>query len=257
MLMGIGVFFVVILSMILLFYGNNFISRRRQKELGLYMVLGLEKRQIGTINTIENIYSATISYIFAIIGGHLFAKLAFMFLNSILSTGATSMDYNFSLNSAVLVLLNILVVFFLIELYGKITLARKNVVQVLKSGEIAEREPKTKVLLLILGTVFLVMGYTIALKTDGTVLAIANLFQAILLVMAATYFLYISLSIFILKRLKAKKKYYYKKENFLNISEMLYRMKANAVSLSSIAILSTGVILALTCTISIYRIMEN
>ena len=125
-------------------------------------------------------------------------------------------------------------------------------VELLKSANVGEREPKIKWVNLILGTICLGAGYFIAVTTKDPLAAINLFFLAVLLVIAGTYMLFVSGTIFVLKCLKKNKKYFYTKDHMPAVSGLLFRMKQNAVGLASIAILATGVLIMLSTTVSLY-----
>ena len=130
-------------------------------------------------------------------------------------------------------------------------------VELLRGNNTGEREPKAKWLMALLGFICLGIGYYLAITTESPIKAITIFLLAVILVMAGTYLLFTAGSIVILKFLHRRKSFYYKTGNFISISGMLYRMKQNAVGLASICILSTGVLLMISMTVSIYFGMND
>jgi putative ABC transport system permease protein len=132
-----------------------------------------------------------------------------------------------------------------------------NPINLLKSENLGEKEPKTKWALLVIGVVTLFAGYYIAVNIENTFSAISSLFTAIVLVTIGTYALFIAGTIFVLKMLKKNKKYYYQTRHFISLSNLIFRMKHNAAGLASICILSTAVILLMVCSSSLVMLGEQ
>ena len=253
-----GVVIIAIFTFIFVMYANGFLIKRRNKEFALYGILGLEKKHIRKILFIEYFALFICTLIIGIIGGYIFGKVTFIALNYLLKdTAGSLMDFPFSKRASVstAVLAFILFVITLIRNNIKIYLATP--VELLGNQHKGEGEPKNRYLFLLLGFILLGTGYVIALTVQGILSSLVYFFSAALLVLLGTYLLYISFSIFILKLQRGNEKYYYKPTHFLSVSGLLYRMKANAVSLASVSILSTGVLITLSVTAAIYSTIQK
>lgn len=253
-----GVVMVAIFAFIFVMYANGFLIKRRNKEFALYGILGLEKKHIRKILFIEYFVLFICALIIGVIGGYIFGKVTFIALNYLLKdTAGSLMDFPFSMKACVstAVLAFILFVITLIRNNIKIYLATP--VQLLGNQHKGEGEPKNRYLFLLLGFILLGAGYAIALTVQGILSSLVYFFSAALLVLFGTYLLYISFSIFILKLQRRNEKFYYKPTHFLSVSGLLYRMKANAVSLASVSILSTGVLITLSVTAAIYSTIQK
>ena len=253
-----GVVIVAIFTFIFVMYANGFLMKRRNKEFALYGILGLEKKHIRKILFIEYSVLFICALIIGIIGGFIFGKVTFIALNYLMKdTAGSLMNFPFSKRASVstAVLAFILFVITLIRNNIKIYLATP--VELLGNQHKGEGEPKNRYLFLLLGFILLGTGYVIALTVQGILSSLVYFFSAALLVLLGTYLLYISFSIFILKLQRGNEKYYYKPTHFLSVSGLLYRMKANAVSLASVSILSTGVLITLSVTAAIYSTIQK
>lgn len=248
----------VILAVIFMLYSTRFINKGRKKEFALYGILGLEKKHILRVIFVENIIMSFIIFILSTVIGYVEGSLGFMISNKLLKdTGASLQNYGFSTESAYFTLIIIAVVFVMVMIVNSLQIGFSSPVELLSKGKVYEKEPKIKWLMLILGLILLGAGYYIALSTDNILTAIKWIIIAILIVVAATYLLYVSLSIFILKMLKRSKKYYYKKKHFMFINNMMSKMMSNGVALASIAVLVTGVILTMTITYTVSKHISN
>lgn len=250
-ILGFGTVVVGIFSVIFLLYTNSFLIKRRKKELGLYNILGMEKRHIARILLNESIISGLFTLILGLITGIIFSKLMFLILFYIVRF---SVPIGFEVKS--FPILTTIALFSFIDLLTLFI----NVVQVYLSKPIelvlgnntGEKEPRSRLWLTIVGVISLSSGYFIAITTETPLTAISLFFIAVLLVILGTYCLFIAGSITLLKVLRKNNLFYYNKKNFIAISSMFYRMKQNAVGLASICILSTMVLVMVSTTVSLY-----
>ena len=257
-LMGMGSFITLILCSIFIIYGQAFISKRRSKEFSLYSILGFEKRHISMVVLVEQVINWLVIAGLSIISGQLLGTLLFKLLNNFLKDMSAGLEnYPISWYSAGIVALAIGAVLTALYLWQSLRVSLLNPIELLSQNKSGEKHSKFDKLRLVIGVISLVAGYYIALTTKGLLESLSMFFVAVLLVMLGTYFLFMTLIAFVLRRMRAKKSHYYQAENFLSISGMLYRIRSNAVSLASIAILSTGFMLALGSTIAIYNGIED
>lgn len=247
---------VGIFAVIFICYANQFLMKGRKKEMALYGVLGMSKKNITVLMLMESFLNAIICIGTGILAGTFFNKLMLLVLYKII--GQTPVE---GMVLSVEGLKNTILLFLLIYgaclIYNVRSIRVGNPIELLHSDKTGEKEPKVKVLSLIIGVIALAGGYALALKTNSTVDAISILFVSIVLVMIATYCLFMAGSIFILKVLKANKKFYFKTRNFISVSNLMFRMKHNAAGLASICVLSTGVIILLTCASSLMMLGEK
>ena len=255
-IMFLGIAVIYIFSFIFLLYSNSFVMKRRQKEIGLYNILGLEKGHIMKMMAVETLLTSVISIIGGIAVGILGSKLALLLLLKILHVPAQLGFYVCVPGIIVCAVMFLPVV--IVTLFRNVHRVRlSQPIELLRSGNTGEREPKAKWLMALVGFLCLGSGYYIAVTTKSPVTALGLFFAAVLLVMAGTYLLFTAGSIAVLKVMRWKKSFYYKIKNFTSISGMIYRMKQNAMGLASICILSTGVLLMLSTTVSLNMGIED
>ena len=244
------VWFCGLLVLLILFYVNSFVMKRRKRELGLYAVLGMEKRHIAAILFWEVLISGAASLICGIAGGLVFSQVMFRILLFF-----TKLSQPFSFLAAPGAMLRtaawIGIVFLLLLVYDLLVLAKTDPVSLIHSDSIGEREPKTRWVLTLSGLLTLALGYGIVFWVNSPSDALVAFFPAVVLVILATFLLFTAGSIALLKHLRKKKRFYYRPENFISVSGLLYRMKQNAVGLASICILSTCVLVTLSTTVCI------
>lgn len=247
----LGSIVIGVFSLIFLFYTNSFLIKRRKKEFGLFNVLGMEKKHVARIIFHETIFTAAISLISGLAFGVLISKLMILLFLKLISFEAT-----FGFEVPLIAVLSTIALFcgiFIINLmYNIRQVYISNPIELLKGGNTGEKEPKTKVFMSIIGVLCLSAGYYIAVVTKTPLAAMNLFFVAVILVIIGTYCLFTAGSITVLKKLKKNKRFYYKTNNFISVSGMIYRMKQNAAGLSNICILSTCVIVMVSSTFSLY-----
>ena len=251
MFMTLGMFVLGLFSCIFLLYTNSFLMKRRQKELGLYSVLGMSKTNIAGIMVFEALYIALIGIGGGIAVGILLTKLVSLALFRLMRL---PVPFGFSVQPIAII---IVVLFFagliLLTLLANLAkVGRSCPVELLRGGNVGEKEPKANWFLTIVGVLFLGAGYAVAMLVDNPGMAVAVYFLAVFAVIIGTYCLFTSVSIAFLKALRRNKRYYYKAKHFISVSGMLYRMKRNAVGLANICILCTMVMVMVSGTLSLY-----
>ena len=250
-IMYVGTVVVGLFAVIFLLYTNSFLMKRRQKEIGLYNILGMSKGHIALILFWETVYTCLITIGGGLLLGILLSKLLILLLFKLLYF---TVHFGFSVSpSALGVTAALFAGINLLALAKNLLHVRlSRPVELLKGGNVGEKEPKTKKLLTLLGVLTIGAGYFIALTTESPLDAIMLFFVAVVLVIVGTYCLFTAGSIALLKALKKKKNYYYQPKHFIGVSGMLYRMKQNAVGLANICILSTMVLVILSSTCSLW-----
>lgn len=256
MIVSMGVFVLGIFSVIFLLFCNSFLMKRRQKEIGLYNVLGMEKRHISRMLLVEMVITGAVSFAGGIGTGILGSKLALLFLLKVLHLPAQFGFYVAWEGVKICgISYGVILAVTLLQNLSRVHLSRP--VELLSGKSVGEREPKTKLLMAVLGFICLGTGYYMAITTKSVMDALVIFLLAVLLVMAGTYLVFTAGSIMILKLMRRKKSFYYKIQNFTSVSGMLYRMKQNAVGLASICILSTGVLLMISSAVSLNMGIED
>ena len=254
--LGMGLGIVALSSGIIVLYANSFVMKNRSKELGLYSVLGLEKRHLFSMILKETMIMGFVTLLLGIGVGALFDKLIYAFLQRIIgeSTGLVS---TFQVMSIPIVLVIFACIFSLLVLVNGFRLLRLNPLQLTKDGLKGEKKGRFLVLQTLLGLGTMGYGYYLALSVQNPVTAIISFFLAVLLVILGTYLLFNAGTTVVLQLLKKKKSYYYKPNNMISISNLVFRMKKNAVGLATIAILSSMVLVTLVGAASIYAGKED
>ena len=239
-----------VFSIFVFFYTNSVMMKQRQKELGLYSILGMDKRHVRRLLRWEAVYAACV-----IIGGGILLGIALSrgFLALFGTIMQTDVPLGFEVPSKAIIFTSFVYVFILtinlVANLARVSLSRP--VELLHGTDTGDREPKTRWLTAILGCLTLAGGYLISFMAES--LQDLSLFlTAVLLVVVATYCLFSAGSIWLLKRLRANKAYYYQAYHFFMVSGMLHRMRRNAAGLATICVFSTMTLVMTSTTLCMY-----
>lgn len=256
MILGMGTPVIAVFSWILLYYTNSFLIRRRQKEFGLYHILGMGKRELVKILIWENLMTAVISIAGGLLGGILFSKLAELAAVRIVGN---HLGYKMTIEPKAIyyTVFLFLAIFAVILLRMLIFIFRTKPVDMMKSETAGEKPPKANWILAIVGLIILAGAYWIAVSIEEPMEAMLWFMVAVLMVIVATYLLFIAGSVAFCRLMQKKKNYYYKTRHFVSISSMVYRMKRNGAGLASICILSTMVLVMVSSTVCLYASIEG
>lgn len=254
--LGLGNNITAIFAIIFLFYTNSFLIKRRKKEFGLFNILGMEKKHLLRVIGYETLYIALISLTLGIAIGILLDKLMYLSVLKLMGV-EISLGFYISWSSILSTIILFSIIFFIIFINSLRQVHLSNPIELLRSSNFGEKEPKTKWAMAILGFVCLGLGYYIALTTKNPVAAISLFFVAVILVIVGTYLVFTAGSIAFLKVLRKNKNYYYNVKHFTSVAGMIYRMKQNAVGLANICILSTMVLVMISSTSSMMMGMED
>ena len=250
-LLFLGLNVIGIFATLILFYTNSFLIRRRMKEFGLYNILGMGKWSISAILLWENIITAFVCTAGGLLIGISLSKLAeLIFLRMM----GRSVGYEFSVSSTAVLLTSAFcaAVFLLIFLFSAVRLRLSDPVALMKSEAGGEKPPKVNWLLGLLGFLLLAAAYYLAVTIDDPLKSMDMFFICVIMVIFATFMLFISGSVMLCRLLQKNKGYYYKTRHFISISQMAWRMKRNGAGLAAICILCTMVLVTISTTSCLY-----
>lgn len=249
--LGFGSFVVQLVVIILVAYANGYVMKNRSKELGLYSVLGMEKKHL----LVMTLWELLIFYILTVgagLGlGLLFDRLIFALLLKCMGLPVV-IQSTFQLGAVLDTLLGLALAFALILLLNSFRLLRYSSLNLMQKKKAGEKKGRFLLVQTLLGLGLLGIAFYLALTVERPVAAVQGFFIAVILVILATYLLFNAGSITFLRFLKGRKSYYYKPENFISVSNLIARMRKNAAGLATISILSTMVLVTLTGSLNIF-----
>lgn len=251
-----GTLIVAVLAAIFIFYANGFLMRNRKKEIGLYGILGLEKRHVARMLFYESLALTITSIAAGLLLGMVFGKLMFLFMAKLIHypTGVGYVIYPLSVLSSILFFAAL---FVLVLIFNLISMHLTEPMELLKSKNQGEKKMRFVRLMTVVGMLCLFGGYYIAIAETNPVKAMLLFFVAVLLVIAGTHYLFRAGSVVLLGALKKNKHFYYQPSNFISTSALIYRMKKNATGLANICILSCMVMVTVAGTAAVYHTTES
>ena len=249
--LSLGSFVMGVFSLLFLFYTNSFLVRRRFKEFGLYNVLGMNKGNISRVLAWEALINALISLAGGLFLGIALSKLAELGLVNIMG-GDTDLDLRISVKALEFTVMFFCGIFLLIYINSLIKIRRSSASELVKSENFGEKPPRANWLFGLAGIAILAAAYYIAVSIKHPLTALSMFFIAVIMVIVATYLIFIAGSVWICRLLQKNKRYYYKKNHFVSVSSMVYRMKRNGAGLASICILATMVLVMISSTTCLY-----
>lgn len=249
--LGFGSFVVQLVVVILVAYANGYVMKNRSKELGLYSVLGMEKKHL----LVMTLWELLIFYILTVgVGlglGLLFDPLIFALLLKCMGLPVV-IQSTFQLGAVLETLLGLAIAFGLILLLNSLRLLRYSSLHLMQQKKAGEKKGRFLLVQTLLGLGLLGIAFYLALTAERPVAAVQRFFIAVILVILATYLLFNAGTITFLRFLKGRKSYYYKPENFISVSNLIARMRKNAAGLATISILSTMVLVTLTGSLNLF-----
>ncbi|WP_315008128.1 FtsX-like permease family protein [uncultured Granulicatella sp.] len=247
MALGFGVVIMLLVSTLTMIYANGFVMKNRSKEFGLYSILGLGRSQIQLLQVIEMVLFAIINLIVGLVLGVLLNRLAFvLLLKAMRFTVPISYEFQFASVIMIGILFSGIFVFLMILNAIKIRVSRP--LELLREKKSGEKTGRFLSIRALIGVAILGYAYYISQSIESPIKALGWFFIAVLLVVIATYILFDAGSIALLRFLKNRKTFYYRPINFISVSNLIFRMRKNAMGLASICILSTMVLVTLGTT---------
>ncbi|WNZ89096.1 ABC transporter permease [Streptococcus iniae] len=252
-LLGLAIVVLIIFSIVMEIYSYNFLLKQRSREFGLYNILGMTKKQVGLVSTIELI----ILFFLTIVGGSvfsaIFSHLFYLIFVNLVHYNHLQLDINvlaFVFNSGIFV-----AIFIILEFVALRTIKKSSPLSLFQTASKGEKEPKGNLLLALLSVIFIGAGYYLSLSSTkiAALAVLYRFFIAVVFVIIGTYLFYISFMTWYLKRKKADKIYYYKPEHFITTSQMIFRMKENALGLANITLLAVMAFVSIATTTALYN----
>ncbi|NQN83087.1 FtsX-like permease family protein [Streptococcus suis] len=253
---GLGVVVLTIFSVIMEIYSFNFLMKQRAREFGLYNMLGMNKKKVALIASLELMMIFLLVVVLGSVLAGVFSNVLYLIFVNITHYS----DLHFGIDPLAFVMTAFLFagIFFLLELLAIRTIGKTSPLILFRASEKGEKEPKGNVLLAALGVVGLGVGYYLSLSSKAEGLAVIyRFFIAVLFVIAGTYLFYISFMTWYLKARRKNKRYFYTPEHFITTSQMIFRMKQHATGLANITLLAVMAFVTIATTTSLYTGMSS
>lgn len=256
MLLGLAIFVLIIFATIMEIYSYNFLLKQRSREFGLYNILGMNKKQVGLVSTLELVFM----YLGTVVVGSILSAIFSHVFYLIFANLVRAVHLELQINPVAFIYTTLIfaAIFGLLEVVGLIKIRKTSPLMLFRHKEQGEKEPKGNLLLAALSIILLSIGYYISLSsTKLTALdTLYRFFIAVIIVIIGTYLFYISFMTWHLKRRRQNKAYFYQPEHFVSTSQMIFRMKQNAVGLANITLLAVMAFVAIATTTALYANSE-
>ncbi|HEL9636856.1 TPA: FtsX-like permease family protein [Streptococcus suis] len=253
---GLGVIVLTIFSIIMEIYSFNFLMKQRAREFGLYNMLGMNKKKVALIASLELMMIFLLVVVLGSVLAGVFANVLYLIFVNI--THYSDLHFGIAPLAFVMTAFVFAGFFFLLELLAIRTIGKTSPLILFRASEKGEKEPKGNVLLAALGVVGLGVGYYLSLSSKAEGLAVIyRFFIAVLFVIAGTYLFYISFMTWYLKARRKNKRYFYTPEHFITTSQMIFRMKQHATGLANITLLAVMAFVTIATTTSLYTGMSS
>ena len=247
MALGFGVVIMLLVSTLTMIYANGFVMKNRSKEFGLYSILGLGRSQIQLLQVVEMLLFAVMNLIVGLVLGVLFNRLAFALLLKAMRFNVP-ISYEFQIASVIIIGILFSGIFVFLMILNAIKIRVSRPLELLREKKSGEKTGRFLSVRALIGVAILGSAYYISQSIESPIKALGWFFVAVILVVIATYILFDAGSIALLRFLKNRKTFYYRPINFISVSNLIFRMRKNAMGLASICILSTMVLVTLGTT---------
>lgn len=250
-LLPLGAGVIGIFSLLFLFYTNSFLIRQRYREFGLYNILGMDKRNVGRIMVVESLIVGLTVIVSGLIVGTALSKAAELVMLNLLRLEVT---FELSIDAGAIGTTTLVygIIYLILLLNSLLRVRRAKPLELMQSNKVGEKVPKRTWVYAVLGLILLGIAYYLAISIEEPMVALVTFFVAVIMVIVATYLLFISGSVVLYRLLQKNKKYYYQPNHFVSVSSMVYRMKRNGAGLASICILLTMVLVMISSSASLY-----
>ncbi|MGT2935467.1 FtsX-like permease family protein [Streptococcus castoreus] len=257
MLLGMATFVLVLFAVIMEIYSYRFLLNQRSREFGLYNMLGMNKKQVVWVSTIELFFMYLVTVGLGSVLSAIFSHFFYLIFANLLHS--TNLSLQFRLSAFTLSAIIFALIFGLLALVGLVKIRKTSPLMLFRDQEKGEKEPRGNLLLALLSLTSLSIGYYLSLSsTNKTSLeTLMTFFIAVIFVIIGTYLFYISFMTWYLKRRRHNKVYFYQPEHFVSTSQMIFRMKQNAVGLASITLLAVMAFVAIATTTALYSGTET
>lgn len=236
LLAGVSVFVSFILGFLIV-YANNFLIKRRKKEFGVYMTLGMGKGKISKILFIETLIIGIISLIVGLIIGIFASQLMSVVVAKMFEADMTGYKFVFSQAAMVKTIIYFGIMYLLVMIFNTVTISNYNLIDLLtaskKNEKVKLKNKKLSVLMFLVSIGILALAYY-KVTSDANILSGKQLLMAIALGVVGTFLFFWSLSGFLLKLIQSNKKIYLKDLNAFVLRQIDSKINTTVFSMTVI-----------------------
>ena len=258
MLSGVSVFVSIILGFLVI-YANRFLMKRRNKEFGIYLTLGMSKKKISLILLIETLVIGAISLIVGLLIGTLLSQVMSVFVANMFEADMTRFAFVFSTSATIKTLIYFGIIYLLVMIFNIVIVSKCRLIDLFqasrKSEKVKIKNPIVCILIFIVAVCMLSYAYyMVTVGVDDLALA-SDIFIPIALGCVSTFLIFWSLSGLLLRIIMSFKKFYYKGLNSFVLRQISSKINTTVASMSIICIMLFVTICVLSSSLSIKNSM--
>ena len=254
MLGMISVFIAIVLGFLIV-YANNFLINRRKREFGIYMTLGMGRRQISAIILLETILIGIISLVVGLFIGIFASQFMSILVAKLFEADMTEFTFVFSKEACIKTCIYFTVMYIAVIMFNTLTISRYKLINLLtenkKNEKIKIKNPVISIIVFIISCVILGYAYYLVTGGVGELRTAEKLMKPILMGIVGTIGIFWSLSGFILKIIQTRKKIYLKGTNMFVLRQLNNKINTNIISISIICLMLFMTISVLSGSLSI------
>lgn len=260
MLNFVSVFVAVILGFLIV-YANNFLIKRRKREFGIYMTLGMGKRQISKIIILETIFVGIISLAVGLIIGIFASQFMSILVAKLFEADMSEFKLIFSKEACIKTCIYFAVMYVAVMIFNTISISRNNLINLLtaikKNEEVKIKNPIISILVFIVATIMLGYSYWKVTKGATTLNTAEKTLPIILIGIISTFLVFWSLSGFLLRIIQSMKKVYLKDTNMFVLRQINNKINTMVVSMTVICLMLFMTISILSSSLALRNTMEK
>lgn len=260
MLSFVSVFIAVILGLLIV-YANNFLINRRKREFGIYMTLGMGKRQISKIILFETILVGILSLISGLIIGIFASQFMSILVGKLFEADMSKFEFVFSKSACIKTCIYFAVMYVAVMIFNTITISRYKLINLLtaikKNETVKIKNPMLSILIFLIGAG--ILGYAYWKVTGGieSLSTADKILPIILMGIIGTVLVFWSLSGFILRVIQTRKNTYLKGTNMFVLRQLNNKINTTVISMSVICIMLFLTISILSSSLSLRNTMQE
>lgn len=260
MLSMVSVFVAVILGLLIV-YANNFLINRRKKEFGIYMTLGMSKRQISKIIFLETIFVGIISLVVGLVCGVFISQFMSILVGKLFQADMSRFEFVFSKTACIKTCVFFAIMYLAVMIFNTFTISRYKLINLLtaiKKNETVKMK-NSFVCIIVFAIAVGILSYCYYKVSAGynTLRTINDILPIILMGIISTVLVFWSMSGFILKLVQANKNVYLKGTNLFVLRQMHNKINTTVISISVICLMLFVTITILSTALSLRNTMEK
>lgn len=259
-LSGVSVFISFILGFLII-YASRFLIKRRNKEFGIYLTLGMSKRKISKILLIETLLIGVMSLLVGLTLGIVLSQFMSLLVANMFEADLTEFTFTFSKLAAIKTLIYFSIIYLIVMIFNTINISKCKLIDLIQSGKKSEqiklKNPYLCTLIFIVSVSILSYSYYLVTAGVENIIDGFLIFKPIILGCVSTFMLFWSLSGLILKLFQKMKKTYYKELNSFTLRQISSKINTTVISMTLISLMLFVTICVLSSALSLKNSMTS